>query len=515
MKKSVGFYIRNFNVCLLAFLSLIGLLFLSSSAFADQYGDFIYTVNANNTVTITGYTGAGGAVVIPAVIDGMPVVSIGDDAFYYIGSIASVIIPDSVLSVGDGAFFSCTGLTSMTIGNSVTSIGNGAFGYCSGLTSVTIPDSVTSIGLSAFRGCTGLTSITIPDSVTSIGNSTFEECTSLTNLTIPDGVTSIGDRAFLFCSSLISVTIGNSVASIGEQAFYGCDALTSIFVAASNTVYSSQDGVLYDKAKTLLIQFPGGKTGGFTIPDSVTSIGNFAFSDHSGLISVTMPDSVMSIGKYAFYYCTGLTSVTIGNTVTSIGNNAFDSCTGLTTVTIPASVISIGNFAFESCTSLTRAYFLGNAPSMGGEVFYGCSSNFTVCYTAGSTGFTTPSWYGYPAYPCAETASTTTSVQTTTTTIVPEEECSVSVISTILPLNAGLLPHVRRIVITGKNSNWDSTTAVSIDDIQILIPLRVQPTQINALIIVPSTIFGGFVPGEKAVGVATGDALCTGKVDIP
>ena len=159
-----------------------------------------------------------------------------------------------------------------------------------------------------------------------------------------------------------------------------------------------------------------------------------------------------------------------------------------------------------------------SAPSIiiyGRGVFDDCAWNFHVCYTAGSTGFTTPTWYGYPAYPCAETTSTTTSVQTTTTTIVPEEECSVSVISTILPLNAGLLPHVRRIVITGENSHWDRTTAVSIEDIPIVIPLRVQPTQINALIIIPSTLFGRFTPGEKAVGVATGATLCTGTVDIP
>ena len=159
MKKFVGYDIRSFNFRLCVFISLIGLLFLSSSAFADQFGDFTYTVNVENTVTITGYTGAGGNVVIPSIIEGMPVVGIGINAFSYIGSLTSVVIPDSV-------------------------------------------------------------------------------------------------------------------ASIGEQAFYGCDALTSIFVYASNTVYSSQDGVLYDKTKTLLIQFPSGKTGGFKIPASVTSICN-------------------------------------------------------------------------------------------------------------------------------------------------------------------------------------------------------------------------------------------------
>ena len=163
--------------------------------------------------------------------------------------------------------------------------------------------------------------------------------------------------------------------------FTDCSGLTSIVVDASNTAYSSQDGVLYNKAKTVLIQYPGGKSGGFTIPNSVTSIGDSAFQ-LAGLTSVIIPDSVTSIGSYAFHDCSGLTSVTIGNSVTSIGS-----------------------FAFNNCPTLTRAYFNGNAPSMGSYVFDDCASNFSICYTAGSTGFTTPTWcHGcYPASVCGGT----------------------------------------------------------------------------------------------------------------
>jgi hypothetical protein len=213
-----------------------------------------------------------------------------------------------------------------------------------------------------------------------------------------------------------------------------------------------------------------------------------------------------------------LTSVTIGNGVTSIDNFAFGYCTGLTSVVIPNSVTSIGVGAFAWCSELTTAYFNGNAPSMGLNVFYSCSSNFTVCYTAGSTGFTTPEWClsnCYPAAVCAEPTTTTIIQPTTTTTTTPAEECSVVKIeSTILPLNAGLLPHVRRIVITGENSNWDNSTAVSIEDINVVIPLRVQPTKIIAVIVIPSTLTG-FTPGEKEVGVATGVELCTSRIYIP
>jgi hypothetical protein len=259
--------------------------------------------------------------------------------------------------------------------------------------------------------------------------------------------------------------------------------LTNIVVDISNPVFSSQDGVLYDKTKIVLILCPEGKSGGFIIPDSVTSIWDYAFS-----------------------VCSGLTSVTIGNGVTSIGALAFSHCSGLTSVTIPDSVMSIGRAAFFRCEGLTRAYFYGNAPSMGDGVFDDCSSNFSVCYTAGSTGFTSPIWYGYPAAMCAEP---------TTTTTIPEEECSiVKIESTILPLNAGLLPHVRRIVITGENSNWDRSTALSIGDIPVIIPLLVQPKKIIALIVIPSTLTG-FTPGEKEVGVATGNELCTNRIYIP
>ena len=205
--------------------------------------------------------------------------------------------------------------------------------------------------------------ITIPDSVqhdgktysvTSIGEYAFENWTGLTSITIPNSVTSIGEYAFKNCTGLTSITIPNSVNSIGSRALAYCYSLKNIEVEANNSNYSDIDGVLFDKETSTLIAYPNAKGKVYTIPNSVTSIGNFAFGGCTGLASVTIPNSVTSIGEYAFKGCRGLTSVTIPNSVTSIGESAFEGCRGLTSVTIPNSVNSIGKWAFYYCDSLKR-----------------------------------------------------------------------------------------------------------------------------------------------------------------
>ncbi len=223
--------------------------------------------------------------------------------------VKSVVIADGVTSIGEYAFFYCESLTSVTIPDSVTSIGRFAFSNCTSLTSVTIPDSVTSIGEYAFYYCKSLTSMTIPDSVTSISSSTFASCTSLTSVTIPNSVTSIGEYAFYDCKSLTSVTIPGSVTSIGLYAFASCTSLTGIWVAEGNSHYANDaSGVLFNKDKTTLVQCPGAFAA-YTIPDSVTSIGDNTFDHCTSLTSVTIPDGVTSIGWRAFSNCTSLTDV--------------------------------------------------------------------------------------------------------------------------------------------------------------------------------------------------------------
>ena len=289
----------------------------------------------NGEVTITDCDESiTGELVIPSEIEGYPVVSIYE------------------------AFFNCTSLTSVMIPNSVTRIREYAFAGCTSLTSITIPDSVTIIGEYAFGDCTGLTSITIPNGVKCISVMAFLDCTGLTSITIPDSVTIIGEYAFASCTSLTSITIPDSVTSIGRGVFSGCTGLTSIAVDENNTVYDSRNNcnAIIETATNTLI-FGCKNT---DIPNGVTSIGNDAFGDCSGLTNVIIPDSVTSIGDRAFSGCTGLTSITIPDSVTSIVYGAFWGCSVLTSITIPDSITSIEWRAFHCCTGLTDVYYTGS-----------------------------------------------------------------------------------------------------------------------------------------------------------
>jgi hypothetical protein len=343
---------------------------------------------SGGSMTITGYTGPGGVVVIPPFINGYLVTDIdgeGPNGAFEAANVTSVTIPVSVTSIGVGAFQDCISLSSVTLPNSVASIGQAAFDSCISLRSVTIPGSVTSIGDGAFEDCAGLnnaiiangvssigedmfnncfslTNVTIPGSVTSIGQAAFFNCTSLNSVTLPGSVTSIGVGAFQQCASLANIVIPASVTSIGVNVFNDCTSLTNISVNASNPAYSSFNGVLFDKHQYTLIAYPAGLTSGsYTIPNSVTNIGYSALEGCASLSSVIIPGSVSSIGDYAF------------------------SDDGLTSVTLPGSVTSIGDYAFNNCESLAAAYFQGNVLPDDGTIFSGDTA--TVYYLPGTTGW--------------------------------------------------------------------------------------------------------------------------------
>ncbi len=206
------------------------------------------------------------------------------------------------------------------------------------------------------------------------GNLIIPSSVTMDNITY--SVTTIEN--FNGCNGLTSITIPNSVTSIGSHAFSNCTGLTEIIVESDNTNYTSGNGVLFNKDKTTLIYCPKGKTGTYTIPNSVTGISSSAFSSCSGLTSVTIGNSIISIGQSAFNGCTSLASVTIPNSVTSIGNSAFSGCNGLTSVTIGNSVTSIGNSAFSDCNGLTSVTIPNSVTSIGNSAFANCNSLTSV-----------------------------------------------------------------------------------------------------------------------------------------
>ena len=319
-------------------------------------------------------------------------------------AIVSVDIPSGVKYIGIITFGQCINLKNVNISDSVTEIDFMAFSNCSGLTSIIIPNGVTVIGNSAFSGCKSLSSITIGNNVSVIGEGAFNGC-SITSVTIPDNVETIGAYAFANCSSLLSLTIPYSVTNIGEAILSNCCNVSLVEVDVSNSIYDSRNNcnaIVKTDTNELIV---GCKI--TTIPSTITSVGNRAFSNCVCLSSITIPNSVTSIGDSAFQSCSSLTDVTIPNSVTSIGDSAFDGCVSLENIEIPNSVTNLGIDAFGSCrnlvsislpdsittisnglinrcTNLTSMIIPSSVTSIGSGVFTLCES-LTSIYCLGMT----------------------------------------------------------------------------------------------------------------------------------
>ena len=383
---------------------------------------YIITSEEDKTVEVTAYDhNYSGDMIIPATVSysgqTYNVTEIMSNAFLNCSSLTSITIPNSVTSIDIAAFRGCTGLTSITLSNSVTSIKDLTFYDCSSLTSITIPNSVTSIGNQAFEGCSNLTSITIPNNVTSIGTYAFDGCSSLTSITIPNSVTSIGFSAFsgtpwynnqpngvvyagkvaytykgsmypnteiiledgtlgiasrfvLNCKNLTSITIPGSVTTIGESAFSGCTGLTSITIPSSVTTIG--EDALYGCSGLTSVNVEQGNTTYDSRNNCNAIIETATNTLIEGFKITTIPNSVTSIGDMAFYCCKGMTSITIPSSVTRIGEWSFYKCTDLTSVTIPNSVTSIGDNAFNECSGLTTFTIPNSITRIGDYTFYRC-----------------------------------------------------------------------------------------------------------------------------------------------
>ena len=296
--------------------------------------DFIFTTN-NGSITITGYVGPDGPVVVPNSITSLPVTGIGAWAFYFNYRVSALTLPETLVSIGDAAFTGCWNLSTINIPNGVTNIGSSAF-EGSGVTNFVIPGSVFNIGSNALLSCPSLGTITV-DPTNAVYSSSdgilFDKArTTLIscpagktgNVIIPPSVTGVGHAAFAYCSGLTNISIPNSVSNIGEVAFARCLSLTEITVDGANAAYSSIDGVLFDKTQDTLLKCPAGKIGTYSVPETVRTIGYAAFDDCIGLTTIAIGTNVNFIDDYGFYLCLKLTAMYFRGNSCELGVSVFD-----------------------------------------------------------------------------------------------------------------------------------------------------------------------------------------------
>lgn len=377
MDISFGKSVKNLGKDMLAFCSLLGTITVSGDNpyYDAREGCNALVESATNTL-IVGCKGS----FIPKTVT-----AIGDRAFYHCSSLTDISIPNTLLTIGNEAFAECRSLSSLTFeepsspgGNGILTIGNKAFESCSSLTEVTVGNTVKEIGDEAFSSCSKLQNIVLgnPSEVCEnpfmVIKNAFDDPHDSCAVTLGSAVKEIEDYTFNSYRSVTSLTIGVGnramlmMSNIGRV--FNNNKLTKIVVMDGNTYYDSRNdcnALIETPTNTLLLGCPL-----TIIPNSVTAIGDFAFSNCKDLTTINIPNSVTAIGDHAFSDCTGLTTVNIPNSVTDIGDAAFSNCKGLTAVNIPESVTAIGDAAFSDCTGLTAVNIPDSVTTIGRYAFY-------------------------------------------------------------------------------------------------------------------------------------------------
>lgn len=295
-------------------------------------------------------------------------------------------IPNTVKTIGVSAFQAHNDITAVTIPESVETIEKDAFYCCENLSSVSIQGAV-SIEEDAFAECYELETVTLPETLKTIGDGAFRECYDLANINLPKNMTSIGTKAFTECGDVTNFDIPAGVNVIGDSAFADCYSLLNINVDGNNQYYSSKDGILYNKNKTVLITCPKGKSGVIDgIPETVKELSNEAFLNCAKITDVKLPSSLTVIGENAFKDCTGLVKFRIPENVNKIETGAFQLCTYLEEVTLPETLTDLGDYAFYSCYKLKKISIPKNVERIGEYAFCVCSDLSDVTIAEGVKG---------------------------------------------------------------------------------------------------------------------------------
>ena len=311
----------------------------------------------------------------------------------YTSYVSKVIIPDSVTSIGDYAFFKNVNLNLTSLPKRVETIGHGAFGGCTKIENMLLPDSITSIGTSAFFNCTGLKSVSMEYNSTvehtaEIQWSAFSNCTSLENVSLSQNVVTLGDLVFSNCSALKKLDLPKNLTAMGYQVISdtSIESITipkNMKTSGYNHSYQQSDyegalagcktlnEVIFEEGMTEVPSYilASGYNANYVkkviIPDSVTSIGDYAFYKNENLNLINIPKRVETIGRGAFKECAKIESISLPDSVTSIGAFAFSGCTSLKNIRLSENVVTLGSYAFEYCSALTKLELPKNMTAMG------------------------------------------------------------------------------------------------------------------------------------------------------
>jgi len=373
--------------------------------------------------------------------------SVGNCAFFNYPYVEDIYIPSTVTYIGDSSFSGCENVQSLTIPSSVKVIASSAFARLKGVKTLEIPSSVQSIGIFAFYGMSNLVSVVIPSSIKSLPQGVFQYCYSLSSVTLPDGIELIDYDAFANCSSLTSFTfpanlktigcyafshctslenvsaIPAKVTSIEHAAFTGCPKITSFSVSSQNKDFVSIDGVLFTSNKSILVAYPNGKKGAYTIPATTKKILTQSFQLCKGLTSVKIPSSVTDLNSFnQFHGCTSLTTVENSAPITILDWDAFSDCINLVSVTLPSTLKRIDNSAFENCRSLKKVSIPSSVTSISSDAFKSCVNLEMFNVSSSNSNYKTVSGVLFNkngttllAYPCGKSGTSYTIPQGTTT----------------------------------------------------------------------------------------------------